>query len=471
MSAVEPHEAGTDLASAAAVPEGALCPGQRPLPGRRGPREPWTGEGEPAPQLEEQGATPAPSRRRRQARWGGGGVLNITSRDGARTQRRITGVDAARGAALIGMVAVHTLPAADEQTGSPTLQWLLFGGNASAIFAVLAGVAVSFLVGGRRQRTRRRLRRAQASLFVRALLLLAWGLLMNLLPNPVFDILPYYALLFLLALPFTQLRVRYLIASAVVVAVAGPLLRHAVLRVAPVTEHMDPTPTDLVTDPVGLFTYLLFTGVYPAATSLAFILVGMALGRLMLRKRAVQLTLVGIGGALAALGTGGSWLLVNVLGGMRAITENSAVASPRMVWETMVYGPDVTLPADTLWWQLVAGPHANTTLSLVAATGMALMALGGVLWISRVAGDVLRPLASLGSMTLTGYSLHLALLAMVDVTEHPALWFWLMVVLGALAAVAWQRAVGRGPLESAVSALSRHGGAVLIRPDGRRSRG
>ncbi|MCT2089721.1 hypothetical protein M3D92_10540 [Micrococcus terreus] len=70
------------------------------------------------------------------------------------------------------MVAVHTLPEADPVTGAPTLLWLLFGGHASALFAVLAGVAVAFMMGGRRPKTcRRLLLRARVGLLVRALLL------------------------------------------------------------------------------------------------------------------------------------------------------------------------------------------------------------------------------------------------------------------------------------------------------------
>ena len=73
-------------------------------------------------------------------------------------------------------------------------------------------------------------------------------------------------------------------------------------------------------------------------------------------------------------------------------------------------------------------------------------------------------------MTLTGYTIHLVVLASVHVDHHPWLWFWGQVVLGILLAMAWQRAVGRGPIEAAVSRLSRLGAAVLVPPEGRRSR-
>ncbi|WOO97798.1 heparan-alpha-glucosaminide N-acetyltransferase domain-containing protein [Micrococcus terreus] len=469
MNATEPRIPAPIPTPAQQVPEGDLPPGDRPRPGRRPPRVAWTGEGEPTDS--EQITTSAPLRRRRRAGWGGGAVLNIPTRDGSRTRRRITGVDAARGAALIGMVAVHTLPEAAPVTGTPTLSWLLFGGHASALFAVLAGVAVAFMMGGRRPKTcRRLLLRARVGLLVRALLLLVWRLGLNALPLPVYDILPYYAVLFLFALPFTGLRMRHLIAAAVVFAVPGPWVRHLALQTFGAATLSNPTLVDLVLDPAGLLLSLLLTGVYPAVTWMAFILLGMALGRMMLQRRSVQLGLLGTGGLLMLLGNGISWLAVHAWGGSGRIVSVSHGATANSVRRAMLFGGDPALPSDSPWWQLVVGPHSNTTLSWAASAGTALVVVGGALWVSRSAGQLLWPLASLGSMTLTGYTIHSVVLASVHVDHHPWLWFWGQVVLGILLAMAWQRAVGRGPIEAAVSRLSRLGAAVLVRPEGRRSR-
>ena len=54
--------------------------------------------------------------------------------------------------------------------------------------------------------------------------------------------------------------------------------------------------------------FLLFTGYYPAAVWLAFVLVGLAVGRLDLRAARVRAGLVGGGAAAAALGHLGGWL-------------------------------------------------------------------------------------------------------------------------------------------------------------------
>src|SRR5690606_17092001 len=57
----------------------------------------------------------------------------------ARKKKRLIGIDAARGLALIGLIAVHILP--DETAGGdPSLAWTLFSGDSAALFALLAGV-------------------------------------------------------------------------------------------------------------------------------------------------------------------------------------------------------------------------------------------------------------------------------------------------------------------------------------------
>ena len=56
--------------------------------------------------------------------------------------RRLQAVDAARGVALIGMMAVHVLPGTDAD-GGVSLTHELARGRASAAFAVLAGVAIA----------------------------------------------------------------------------------------------------------------------------------------------------------------------------------------------------------------------------------------------------------------------------------------------------------------------------------------
>ena len=180
------------------VVEGDLPVGQRPQPGPRPPREVWLGDrGDEGRTAAESGlwtqATPvvtAPPRSTSAPRQGAV-TRNVTSADGRRTKRRIMGVDVARGFALIGMIAVHVLPSTVGPEDDPSLEWTLFAGHSAALFAMLAGVSLAFMTGGRHPRTGRDGRRARVSILVRAIVLFLIGMTVNFLDLPVFNILIY----------------------------------------------------------------------------------------------------------------------------------------------------------------------------------------------------------------------------------------------------------------------------------------
>src|SRR3712207_8805694 len=65
-----------------------------------------------------------------------------TRADG-RPRARLVGIDAARGIALVGMMAVHNFEATD-QDGELSLAWSLAAGKSAALFALLAGVGIAF---------------------------------------------------------------------------------------------------------------------------------------------------------------------------------------------------------------------------------------------------------------------------------------------------------------------------------------
>src|SRR6478672_13564809 len=70
---------------------------------------------------------------------------------GSRQPGRLRGIDAARGLALLGMMATHVLPTfgSDAQL-TPTWVGLVFSGRAAALFAVLAGVGLALSTGKER---------------------------------------------------------------------------------------------------------------------------------------------------------------------------------------------------------------------------------------------------------------------------------------------------------------------------------
>lgn len=453
------------------VVEGYLPPGHRPAPGPRPEREVWTGEdreqAQPVTESELWTAqTPivtAPPRTAPPPPRQGAVVRNLPSADGRRTRRRIAGVDVTRGFALLGMIAVHTLPASADAAGNPTWTWSLFGGNAAALFAVLAGVSLAFLTGGRAPRRGRDAARSRVSLAVRALLLFAVGLSLNFLDIPAYNILIYYGLMFLLAIPFTLMSVRWLLVSALTFAVASPFLMQWSLEHIPAHVHANPNLFDLVNEPATVLAELFLTGTYPALPWMTFICLGMALGRLPLTRDRIQVLLVVIGAVVAAVGKGISLLMLYRFDLEYALIEATPWMTSDDVWTAQVYGPDPQLPTTTWQWLLLSGPHTNTPFALIGAAGLAMVALGGFLIASRAIGRWFTPLAAMGSMTLTLYASHLVFLTFVEVTPMPWFWYVVQIAVAALVATAWQQALGNGPLERVVTRASKAVGRAVVR--------
>ncbi|MCD1145002.1 DUF1624 domain-containing protein [Kocuria sp. LUK] len=399
-------------------------------------------------------------------RRGGAGLLGVPAPEEPRRRRRLVGVDAARGLALLGMVAVHTLPVWDAEAERASLSWSLFAGHSAALFAVLAGVGLAFLSGGAAPHTGTRLTGDRAGLVGRAAVLALVGLLLGFVAPPVNNILVYYGVFFLLAIPFLGLRIRHLLIAATAFAVVSPFLMQWSLEVLPSHVYGNPTPWDLATDPVTVLAQLLLTGTYPALPYMSFLCAGLALGRMNLANRRVQTWLVGAGAALAVLAHGLSSLLLLGLGGYGRIWAATPWLSEAQIDEIIVFGPDPSLPTTTLWWLIVPGPHTNTPFALLVSLGVAVAVLGGFLLLARAAGTVLTPLAAAGSMTLTLYTAHLLFLATGLQDLAPGLAFWGQVVVLGLFALAWQHARGQGPLEKVVARVSKQvAHRVTARPD------
>lgn len=112
-----------------------------------------------------------------------------------------------------------------------------------------------------------------------------------------------------------------------------------------------------------------------------------------------------------------------------------------------------------------ASPHSGGILDIVGSAGFAAATLGVCLLLTPLLRWPLLPIATLGSMPLTVYSVH-ALSVMViaggpgKLTEESnGLWLWSVLVL-TLGAVVWSISFGKGPFERLVA----HVGAVMARP-------
>lgn len=371
-------------------------------------------------------------------------------------KQRVIGVDVARGLALVGMFSTHVFGTLGDN-GDPTLAHVVAGGRAATTFVVVAGVSLAFLSGGRRCPHGRELAGVSAGLAVRALLVGAIGLALGYLgeANGVLGILPFYGLLFLLAIPLLSAPPMVLIGIAAATFALGPVLlvMTADAGLPGLGTDADPTFTTLVQDPVGLLAQLFLTGEYPAVVYLGYLCVGLAIGRLDLRSPRVAWLLLAGGAALAIVSRVVSAVLLYPLGGLaRLIEEDVPGAAPADI-QALLWDPDQS----SSWWYLaLPAPHSHTPIDLLHTLGCALVVLSSMLLLTRIAavGRALSPLAAAGAMSLTVYSAHLILLATGVLEDQPALLFALMVAGMLALAWAWRWRFGQGPLEAVVAKIA-----------------
>jgi len=354
----------------------------------------------------------------------------------------------ARCLALLGMVATHVLDERDADGSLTTVQWLA-GGRASALFAVLAGVSLTLLAR----------RWNEGSLVVRALLVAVLGLALGELDTGIAVILTYYGVLFLLAVPFVRLPARWLLVLAAVWVVAGPVLAQVVRPHLPERRFASPS-FESFTDPGPLVGELLLTGYYPAVPWLAYVLLGLALGKADLRRRRTQARLVVLGVATAVVATLVSrWLTTRDAVAGRLLEGAPAGQDIDGLLDQISRGMFGQTPVDGPWaWMLVVAPHSSTPFDLAQTMGSAAFVLGVCLAVAGVAGTfgrrVLAVLFGAGTMTLTLYSLHVVMRTeQVWPAEETGSFRTHVLVLLAVGAVFV--ALGRrGPLEWAVARVS-----------------
>ena len=360
---------------------------------------------------------------------------------------RLVGVDLARGLALLGMMAVHVLPAQDAD-GSASVADQVASGRSAALFAVLAGVGLALAYGRRPS-----LPRAGAAVLLRAVVIGAIGLGLGLLESGIAVILAYYAVFFVLALPWLRAGPRVLAAAAAVVAVGMPFVSFAVRDDLPPRDSASPVPADL-SEPGRLLSELLLTGYYPALVWLAYLLVGLAVGRLALRSTGTALRLAATGAVLAVGAVGLSMLLLGPLGGYEALADVVRPDDGRTVEQVVDTARFGTVPTTSAWWLATDAAHTSTPLDMAATTGAALLVLGLALLVRGRLATLLTPLWAAGSMPLSLYTAHVAFLGLTE-TDDPEPYYLAQVLVALVFATVWRRYVGRGPIEQVLALLTR----------------
>jgi uncharacterized membrane protein YeiB len=325
---------------------------------------------------------------------------------------RLVGIDVARGCALIGMFVAHAAPRGDEG------EWIV-DGRSALLFATLAGVSLGLMSGGTSPtRERGRMRR---SVVLRAVFLIALGLILWLIPTNIAIILDYYGVMFLLLAPLLFLGRVTLAALSLVLFVTAPLL----------AELAKPLGQSSATGwPLAILIDRLLTGYYPALVWLPVLIVGLVAARSDLSTPLVQFTLA--------------------LGGIAAMVVG--------------YGAAASVPG------VSAEAHSSTHAEILGSGGFAFAVIGVLLLATRPRSDgapsmlarALRPLEAMGAMPLTVYTAQILVIAGFFVAAGKASglayenwWLVACLIIGSAAfALAWRRVLGRGPLESAIRGFS-----------------
>jgi uncharacterized membrane protein YeiB len=216
---------------------------------------------------------------------------------------RIIGYDFARAFAIFGMVFVNFKIVLDSTTGNETLRFIvsLLEGRASALFVVLAGVGISLLT------KTARLQRDASVITHKRLLLLKRGLLLifiGLLYTPIWpaDILHFYGFYFLIAAYFITVSDRMLWGASAVSCLAFVLLLF-IFDYETGWDFSTLTYLDFWTF-AGMFRHIFFNGFHPVIPWLAFIFMGMWLGRQDLSNLARRRKI--------ALASGSIWVLTEL---------------------------------------------------------------------------------------------------------------------------------------------------------------
>lgn len=336
---------------------------------------------------------------------------------------RLVAIDLARTVAIIGMMAAHLL-AIGQVDG---VLVFLTSGFPSTLFAVLGGFGVFF--ASRRYLEADRLGAAVLAGCVRGGMVVVVGLVLELLPpHPIAVVLIYFGMAIMVGsvlILIPQIQLAVILGFA---AVAVPLVEYW-------AEARFPTAaTHGTLDYSGPGQFLItswFTGTYPVATWTIYLGVGIIAARFLLsaaslRVRAAILALAGL--LLCAFAQAISeWRVRGIASRLVSTPEDQAEIAA--VLRSSGHDTAYVSGWDLL---LVADPHSSSTGDIVrtAAAAIVLIAVLVALLGSRSRLPVvLQPVAVLGSVPLTSYSLHVAMTA-----------FWLFLS-GALVRGGWPEAI------------------------------
>jgi len=348
------------------------------------------------------------------------------------------------------MMATHILPTFEDGTTELTFAQSVAGGRASALFAVLAGVSLALTTGRTIPVRGREFVAAAAGVAVRAILIAGIGLAIGKPDSGIAVILTYYGVLFLLGIPFLVLRTSWLLVLAAIWLAVVPVIAHMVRPKLPARGYDNPSFESLH-DLGRLFSELTFTGYYPAVPWLAYLLVGLAIGRMDLTRWRASAVLASAGAALVVAAVVISDALLRRPGVGDELAESFSIVD---LDKSLAEGTFGSTPTDSWWWLAVRAPHSATSFDLAQTIGSALLVLSVCLVLGRLLPSFTAVLFGAGAMTLTLYTAHVLL--RVEVWDDETLATYLGHLGAALAfGAVFALTATRGPLEAIVGALSK----------------
>ena len=350
---------------------------------------------------------------------------------GAGSDTRLVALDVARFLAIAGMIAQHT--------GSP---WPVALGFPSALFAVLSGMTA--VLSTRRYVAEGRPGAARASVAARGAAVLVIGVVLAFIPGPAVVVLLAIGLSLLVASPLVTFGPRVLVPVAVAFAVVTPIVTMLLFG------------GEAPAGPMALLLRELLAGIlafpYPLGQWVAFVLVGMAVARV-LERRAEARTDVVWATVLGIV----CCVLAGAVAQLAPVFASWEAALIPFEWRMVALGPEEP------WLYSLVGidPHAGGLggTVLFASVSVAVV-LGLHLMLGRARRGVLlaiAPLTAPGRIPLTVYVVHVVVLAATvawvpGIDEVP--WGWVFVAhvaLAVLLGLAVALTGRRGPLEALVS--------------------
>jgi uncharacterized protein len=355
---------------------------------------------------------------------------------------RLVGLDIARALAVFGMVIVNFKIAMGAEANGA--DWLvditsILSGRAAALFVILAGIGMSLLSKrAREEKDLELLAKNRSSLLRRAAALFVFGLLFT--PIWPADILHFYGV--------------YIAIGALMLQVPNQRFTHGILLLMLAFPIMLAT-MDYSTEwtwetlhyegfwtPFGFVRHLFFNGFHPVIPWLAFLLLGMRLGRADLSSSTTQLSMFRWGVGVAFVVELHSHFFYGVF------TMADRPVDPEIA--QAVFGTE---------------PMPPMPLYMLAAASWAIATIAICLHLGQRFGQskLSKALSATGQLALTLYVAHvvlgLGILEAIDRLENQTLEFSVLAALtfcivGIAFATIWLTRLKRGPLEIILRKLS-----------------